>query len=230
MRRRWIAAGVACALLIAVVLALAVKHPGDPRLFPSTPGAAPVSVYLIGNGYHTSLVVPTARLLAHSGPSAQAAALASAHAPFTEIGWGDAKFYVETGLSPRRALDGLRAFFAPNNPSAVMLAPLRAAPDQLWSTGVVRLELSDAGFERMAASLDHSFALKGGALQGFAAPDGWFFKSVEHFSIVHLCNHWAAERLNAAGVPVRPVLDTLPAGLVFDLETDGVTVHRNAHR
>ena len=49
-------------------------------------------------------------------------------------------------------------------------------------------------------------------------PDEAFFASVERFSLVHLCNDWTAELLNAAGLPTTPVLDTLPAGLWLDLQ------------
>jgi hypothetical protein len=38
-----------------------------------------------------------------------------------------------------------------------------------------------------------------------AGDDARFFASREHFSIGHLCNHWSAGVLNAAGLPVRPV-------------------------
>jgi len=48
-------------------------------------------------------------------------------------------------------------------------------------------------------------------------PGEAFFASRERFSLLHLCNHWTAELLNAAGLPVTPVLDTLPAGLGVDL-------------
>ena len=44
-----------------------------------------------------------------------------------------------------------------------------------------------------------------------------FFKSSEGFSLAHLCNHWTAGLLVAAGLPMTPVLDTLPAGLRLDL-------------
>jgi uncharacterized protein (TIGR02117 family) len=217
------------AVILAIVLALGFQRPGDRTLYPSAPGQPTVSVYLIDNGYHTNIVVPTDQLRAHGG--ALAAALgALAPSPWTEIGWGDEKFYIQTGVSGGRAFDGFRALFAPRNPSAVMLGPLRAAPDRIWTTGVTRLALSPAGLERMLTRIDGSFVLRGGGpvvLPG--GEDGVrFFKSGEYFSILHICNHWTSERLNAAGIPMRPVLDTLPAGLLFDLETEGATVHSNA--
>ena len=54
-------------------------------------------------------------------------------------------------------------------------------------------------------------------IAGAAPPDTAFFRSVEPFSLIHLCNHWTAELLNAAGLPTTPVLDTIPAGLRLDL-------------
>jgi len=47
--------------------------------------------------------------------------------------------------------------------------------------------------------------------------DEAFFASRERFSALHLCNHWTAELLHAAGLPVTPVLDALPIGLGLDL-------------
>ena len=35
--------------------------------------------------------------------------------------------------------------------------------------------------------------------------DARFFAGHEHFWIGHLCNHWSARVLNAAGLPVRPL-------------------------
>jgi broad specificity phosphatase PhoE len=72
------------------------------------------------------------------------------------------------------------------------------------------------------ARVDRSFALgPDGAPQAQAVAHGpgeQFFASGEAFSGLHLCNHWAAETLNAAGLAVTPVLDTVPAGLVLDLK------------
>ena len=35
--------------------------------------------------------------------------------------------------------------------------------------------------------------------------DARFFSSRETFWVGHLCNHWTAELLSAAGLPVRPL-------------------------
>ncbi|HWE45616.1 MAG TPA: DUF2459 domain-containing protein [Caulobacteraceae bacterium] len=228
MLRRRRASLIAIALvLFALIVVFAVRKPANRALFPPKIGAPVVGVYLIDNGFHTSLALPQSALQP-DGALALAAAQAGPPKPFVEVGWGDARFYIESGVSLHRVLDGFRAAFAPNNPSAVMVEPLRAAPDLIWRDGVHRIDLSEAGFRALEASIDRSFALRGG--KSVFIPGGAearFYRSTEHFSAAHLCNHWAAERLNAAGIPTRPVLDTLPAGLVFDLEISGVTVQRN---
>ncbi len=219
------------AVLLLLALAFGLGRPRDPSLFPARAGGATVEVFVVDNGYHANVVVPTALLRVHAGPSAAAAATL-AFAPYTAIGWGDARFYVEHGMSGARALDALRALFAPNNPSVVLLEPLRDRPDRLWSTGVTRVRLSRPGFEALLDRADRSFRLKDGA--PLAGPEGEnggrFYRSIEHFSLLHLCNHWAGGLLAAAGVPVRPLLGTVGAGLTLDLRLSGAGVDTGAPR
>ncbi|HEY3813502.1 MAG TPA: DUF2459 domain-containing protein [Caulobacteraceae bacterium] len=216
----------AAALLLVLIVAFGVRKPGDRALYPPRAGEPTVAVWLIDNGFHTSLVLPVDKI--DPGPLAAAVKASGPAKPFVEIGWGDAKFYIETGMSPHRVLDVFRAAFAPNNPSAVMIEPLHARPDLIWRSGVHRIDLSPQGYRRLEAGVERSLALKDGAPELIPGGDeAWFYRSTEHFSLTHLCNHWAAQRLNDAGLPIRPVLDTAPAGLVFDLETGGATVHRS---
>lgn len=219
MKRR--AIGLLVVVLISLVVIFGVRRPADPELWP--PGSADerVTVYLVHNGYHSNLVLPRDRLAASGGPSARALASVPA-GPWIAVGWGDERFFTESGMNPRRALDGLRALFGPNNPSATMFEPLAAAPDRLWSTGVVRIEVSRAGFAAMTARIDRSLRLANGApVPGPAGPgpQARFFRSVEHFSLLKLCNHWASDVLHAGGLPVRPVMDTWGSALAFDLRT-----------
>jgi hypothetical protein len=45
-----------------------------------------------------------------------------------------------------------------------------------------------------------------------------FYRADRSFHIFNVCNHWAADMLSAAGLPMTPVLDTVPAGLLLDLK------------
>jgi hypothetical protein len=223
--------GVVVALLLALAAMFGISKPADPALWPAR-GEGRVTVWVVDNGYHANLVVPRAALADSGGPSARALADVPP-GPWVAIGWGDRRFYTESGFDARRAVDGLRALFVPGNASVTMFAPLNAAPDRLWRTGVVRLELSRAGFAAMIARVDRSLLLRGGKpIPGPRGPDpqSRFFESREHFSLFRLCNHWAAGVLNAGGVPIRPVLDSWSAGLAFDLNTRALKGGPNSTR
>jgi uncharacterized protein (TIGR02117 family) len=204
--------------LSLILITLATARDGDRRLYPPRPDEA-VTVYLIDNGFHTDLALPREALRGHL--IADAARMAT-DKPWVAVGWGDQRFFIERGLSARRVMDGLRALFAPSNPSAVRLDGLARRPDEIYAARAVRpLRLSRAGLARLAARLDASLARDAAGrpvrTPAPAAPDTAFFKSVEAFSLLHLCNHWTAELLNAAGVPTTPVLDTFAPGLRVDL-------------
>jgi hypothetical protein len=136
------------------------------------------------------------------------------------VGWGDAKFYMATSPVRDRLGDALSAALG-GRPTAVHLEGVWARPDQVFRGGVNRITLSSAGEAALLARIDRSFARDAaGAPIDLHAPrpaGEAFFASVEGFSLFHMCNHWTAGLLNAAGLPTTPVLDTLPAGLVLDL-------------
>lgn len=207
-------------VVLALVLAVAATaRPGDPSLYPGGAGQAKTTIYLVENGFHSDLVVPRAALFAKPHPAALAAAMAT-DKPWIAIGWGDAKYYSSRGVSLGRAFSGLRALLLPGNRSVVHIEGFAASPDHLYADGVRAITVTDAGLEKVIARVDRSLDMADGQPQRAQAPHGadvGFFDSVEHFSLLHLCNHWTAELLNAAGLPVTPVIDTLPAGLGLDL-------------
>jgi uncharacterized protein (TIGR02117 family) len=217
--------GLGALLLALILLAIFTARPDDPRLFPGPVGEVRTTVYLVDNGFHANLVVPREALFARPHPAALAAAMASDR-PWLSIGWGDARFYTEEGLNLGRALSGLRALFLPGNRSVVLIAGLPGSPDRIYASGVRRVELTDIGLERALARVDNSLTLDSSGqpqrTEGPRQADQAFFRSGERFSLVHLCNHWIADLLNAAGLPTTPVLDTLPIGLEWDLSRAGV--------
>jgi hypothetical protein len=199
-------------LAVAVLAALAAvwtwTAPGDSALWPVRAEEAGIEVHLLDNGFHTDLAVPRAALEAHSGPLADAVR-GLAPGDWVLIGWGDAKFYVDQSPMESRLPDGLRAFFKPGNASVVMLDPAQRDPRAAFAPETRRtLRLSQAGFDAMANHIQNSLALTDGRPRIAAAragDDARFFASREYFSIGHLCNHWSAGVLNAAGLPARPI-------------------------
>jgi hypothetical protein len=219
----------AAALLVGLAAMFAVLWPrsGDRALYPAAPAARAEIVYVVVEGIHADLVLPRDALRRSSGVAARAAERLGPGA-WVSVGWGDERFYKETGLSPARMLDALRCLFWPaNTRTIVRMDALAGPPARLPRAPWVRLLLSEAGFRALARRLDRAFAAPGGAplLTPPAAWDatGLYFRSSERFSISHLCTHWIADLLDAAGVPTAPVLDTLPQGLLFDLGRHGAS-------
>ncbi|HZZ88989.1 MAG TPA: DUF2459 domain-containing protein [Caulobacteraceae bacterium] len=212
--RRWAAA----ILVLAFLLILATARGGDPKLYPPKPGET-VIVYLVDNGFHSDIAAPTAAIEAHGGALAEAARRASAE-PWMLIGWGDKRFYEADTPALSRIPDGLAALLG-GRPTAVHLEGVWGEPDRVWKSGVRRIALSRAGFAALLDRADLSL-IKNDVGAPVMAPirrvkDEAFFASGEIFSALHLCNHWTAELLHAAGLPVTPALDTLPAGMALDL-------------
>src|SRR5580698_771909 len=105
-RSRW-GGGVGVIVLFLVVLTLATARGGDPALYPARPGQG-VLVYLVDNGWHSDIAVPTATIEAR-GDALASAARQTSSAPWMLIGWGDARFYEASTSALSRIPDGLRA-------------------------------------------------------------------------------------------------------------------------
>jgi hypothetical protein len=195
--------------------------PGDSTRWRPAPGEAGVELHLLDNGFHTDLAVPRAALEARGGPLAGAVRALPA-GDWILIGWGDAKFYVDQSPMEGRLPDGARAFFRPGNASVIMLDPSQSDPRAEFAVDRRRtFRLSPAGFEAMAGRIEASLDLSAGAPRIAAAragDDARFFASREHFSVGHLCNHWTAGVLHAAGLPVRPFRSIVSSELMAAID------------
>ncbi|MDC7684019.1 DUF2459 domain-containing protein [Asticcacaulis sp. BYS171W] len=198
---------------VAVVL---TSRPGDLGLYP--PSNGDVTLYVINNGFHTDIVLPSEVVQAHGGLLAEAGRAAGDKA-WVVYGWGDAGFYTAKGFSVARAFDGLRALFKPGNPSVVRVFGVGRRPDEAFDAEVVPVIISQAGFEALAQRMEASFAQdKGAPVRAKIATTDTFFDSTEHFSILRLCNHWTADQLDAAGLPTTPMIDGLAPLFMLDLK------------
>lgn len=180
-------------------------------------GEGAVVVHLLDNGFHTDLAMSRAALTQGGGVLAQALDQ-TPPGDWILVGWGDARFFVDQSPIQSRLPDGVRAFFAPGNASVVMLDPYQGDPTRLGQPERRRtLRLSPAGFAALRARLQDSLAEPNGApvlATARAGDDVRFFASSETFWVGHLCNHWTADLLNAAGVPVRPFRSIVSAELL----------------
>jgi uncharacterized protein (TIGR02117 family) len=230
MRRlsRWlILAALAAMTMFAIGVLLSVR-PGDPALWPPAPGSPTITVFVISHGYHAGIALPRAiagEAADRHGLSAMAAVTRRFAAyPWLELGWGDEGFYreVPTVASLNVGL-ALRALLRPGNPSVVHVVGVHGEPPVVFrESEMVQLDLTEAGFARLAAKVDAAFSRPDGTGKpdelgpGLYGPS-LFYRAVGAFHLFNVCNHWIADLLAAAGVPTARALATLPVGLLLDL-------------
>lgn len=224
---RWVLRLAGLALLGLVLLAVLTIRFGDPSLYPPKPGDA-VAIHLVSNGYHTGLVLPRREVAEVAGREGLAALVAVAarfgHYDWIETGWGEDAFYREVptvaSLNWRLAL---RALFRPGNASVMHVVGIEGDPlGPYGGAETRRIDLSRAGFARLLAGIDASFARGAGGQpevlgQGLYGPS-LFYRALGAFNLANLCNHWTARRLGEAGLPVWLLPATLPRGLILDLD------------
>ncbi|MGV3634426.1 MAG: DUF2459 domain-containing protein [Pseudorhodoplanes sp.] len=219
--------GLTALALAIIVLAGATARPGDPSLWPAKPDQPTTEIFVVSHGYHSGIAVSTAALAA--APQSHTALRLIAERfggyPFIEFGWGEQNFYaaVPTVADVKIGL-AVRALFAPDNKSVVHVVGLPDTPRRVFaSADIVSIPLSEAGFARMLTALDGTFVMTEDPAQlqvlgrGLYGPS-LFFRASGAFHIFSVCNHWVADMLSAAGLPVTPVLDTVPPGLLIDLK------------
>jgi uncharacterized protein (TIGR02117 family) len=231
LARRWgrhLLFAIPAVAIVFVAATLVTMRPGDRALYPAPAGEPTVRVFVVSHGYHAGIVLPRVTLAEEASRRGYAALIAVstrfAAFPFLEMGWGDEEFYrsVPTIASVTVPM-AARALFLPGNPSVVHVVGLSYPPRAAFpAADVIALDLSAKGFDRALGRIDATFAPAAGVPADDAGPGLYgpsrFYRARGTFNIFHVCNHWLADLLDAAGVPTAPVLATLPAGLFLDLE------------
>jgi uncharacterized protein (TIGR02117 family) len=223
-----LAAGTAIAALLILVALASTDLPGDLRLYPPPSADQDRStLYLVDYGFHTGIVLRRTDL-AQAALAADHTALISVTRrfgaySFLEMGWGDEELYrkVRT-IADVRVDQALRALFVPGNRAVLHVVGVNGSPQAFFARApIVPIVISHEGLHRVAARLEASFArdADGRAIEagpGLFGPS-LFYRAKGSFSVLNVCNHWTGRLLNAAGLPIAPILATLPAGLLVNL-------------
>ncbi|MEM6942256.1 MAG: DUF2459 domain-containing protein [Pseudomonadota bacterium] len=226
-RRRFAVA----ALVLMVAAAATGLARRDDALYPGD-GVADRWVAVVDHGWHAGLVVSAADLrmaavmIGREDPASatllRQVAAHHPHAPFFEIGWGEAEVYrsvrriedLETGLV-------FSALLWPT-PSVMHVVPVYAPPSRAFSRAEqVQLALSPDGFVELAAGIAATLSTGsagdpidlGPGLYG----DGRFYAAEPSYSLLHTCNHWIAGLLRAAGVPSSGLFSAWSGSLLAEL-------------
>ena len=165
-------------------------------LFPPIPNAKTRTIYFVQHDWHSGLAWKQQGSEAFGVESWQ-------DAPYVEVGWGDRQFYF---AGDKSILSILRAAFIPS-PSVIHMTSLGEPPDKFFQRPVIKIELSEVGFQNLFAYVKATFQQdeKGDRLpeigKGQYGVSSFYEAAPKYFSAFN-CNTWAAEALRKAGISV----------------------------
>jgi uncharacterized protein (TIGR02117 family) len=166
----------------------------------------PISIFVVSNGYHASLVLPLRAGGTDWGSQFPRDDFADPPADATHVmfGWGDRDFYMNT----RRLADlefGLMVRAALGLGGTVMHVVLVGAPRP--GADVRAISVTPAGYARLVRYIEGGFARDGeGRLRlhpgrGYGPHDA-FYQGTGRYSLFNTCNEWVGRGLRAAAIPV----------------------------
>lgn len=186
------------AIPAAVQLAFARELPPAP--IPAADDARRYRVYVVGWGYHTSIIIeqPGGWALGPAGEE---------RAPWVEYAWGDRRFYMESNYWPHAVLGAL---LWPTE-GVMYVDGHWAAPSRLAARHDVYVrEVSAGELRALAGSLERRFVRWGASRsEAFPAVSGYagrFYPARERYIFWSNCNTWTLRMLRDAGYGGEPAL------------------------
>ena len=143
-------------------------------------------------------------------------------AEYLEVGWGDRDYYT----TPKPGLGiTLKAGLLPT-PSVLQIVGFRGpVTDYFPRAEVIRVDLSETGFERLCRYFEDSYARDETALSQPLGPslygEGRFYLSRETYHVFNTCNAWTARALREAGCPLIPAASLRVKTLMNNLSKCG---------
>lgn len=184
------------AAVLALVAALASLALAPDR------AAAEANVFVVSNGWHTEIAIPSAAV--PEGAIPEAADFPGA--AYLVFGWGHAEYYRHP--APGVGLT-LSAALVPS-PAVMHMIGLGVHPRQAFGRSeLAPLSLDADGLAKLARYIDASFERKGAPRAHAAAPGLYgfsrFYPATGTFTgLANNCNAWTAKALAAAGLPIDP--------------------------
>lgn len=187
-------------ILFALVVVLSSGCSVDQRVERQRRKAAkrpPAKVWLVSNGWHTSIAIRTA----DATPELRTFAPDSR---YLIIGWGGADFYMWRNMD--RPLSVLNAILLPTS-SALHVIPVKSSlVEHSPNSEIIEFDVTEQGLERLRRRIKAAFKRDPNGRPTIAGqgrlPTSKFFDGTETYYFPKTCNLWAASQLRVAGVPI----------------------------
>jgi uncharacterized protein (TIGR02117 family) len=160
-----------------------------------------ISIYVLGHGWHTGIVVPRAHIPDHLWPAHRELP----ESKYVEVGWGDKAYYQAEKATIWVAL---QAALVPT-PSVLHLVWFDLPVTQYFvASDIIEVRLSSQDFNNLCAFIgaaykrdEHGKTIHlGPGLYGNSA----FYLATGSYHLFNTCNNWIAKALRAAGCPISP--------------------------
>lgn len=208
--------------LIVLMSALLVACAAPPKdLFPPGPNEPSKTIYLVSHGWHAGIVVKRADIPPGTWPQHND----FPKAEYLEVGWGDKDYY----MTPEPHLGiTLKAGLLPTASVLHIVGFSGSVTRNFPHSEVIRIELSEGGFQRLCSYLENSYALDESGLSQPLGPSlygkGQFYLSRETYHAFNTCNVWTARALRGAGCPITPAANLTVESLMAHVAAFGVVI------
>ena len=206
-------------VLTSVLLCACASPPKD--LFPPAPTEPSKTIYLVSHDWHAGIVVKRADVPPGIWPQHND----FPDAEYLELGWGDKEYYMTP--SPHLGIT-LKAGLLPTASVLHIVGISGSVTRYFPHSEVIRIELSEMGFQRLCSYLENSYALDEAGHSQSLGPSlygaGQFYLSRESYHAFNTCNAWTARGLREAGYPVTPAVNLTVDTLMANLAKFGVMI------
>jgi uncharacterized protein (TIGR02117 family) len=180
-------------------------------------GVAAETVYLIDHVWHTGIGIRRSRDLHRLWPESDDFKTSK----YLEVRWGDADYYRKEATS---GLALQAAFFS--HGSALHVAGFDVPPHEYYSPSeIIAIDLAEPGFLRLVQYIHDAYVhdAQGKAISLGREQSGTsrFYEARGHYSLLHNCNPWIAQALEAAGCPIAPAAALTAGSLMLQARRFG---------
>ena len=205
--------------LMSVLLWACASPPKN--LFPPGPDETSRTIYLVKQNWHAGIVVKREDIPPGTWPQHND----FPDAEYLEVGWGDRDYYMTP--SPHLGIT-LKAALLPTASVLHIVGFSGSVTSYFPHSEVIRIELSEVGFQRLCSYLENSYALDEDGRSQPLGPSlygaGQFYLSRESYHAFNTCNVWTARGLREAGCPITPAANLTVETLMANVAKFGTVI------